>query len=142
MKNFKLFLILSAVAIFVAACSQTPSANNNANSVLKNSNSTSNTPANTANSQPVDEMAAVRKMYKEKCSTCHKDNGEGGEVSWEGKTFKVPSYKKEGVMKMTDEKMIKVIEDGDDEMPSFKKDLKPEEIANLVKFIRKEFQGK
>ena len=35
-----------------------------------------------------------------------------------------------------------MITNGEEEMPAFKDKMKPEEIAALVKFVRKEFQGK
>ena len=48
----------------------------------------------------------------------------------------------EKVVARDDKAYTRVIEEGDDEMPAFKKDLKPEEIAGLIKYIRKEIQGK
>jgi mono/diheme cytochrome c family protein len=36
----------------------------------------------------------------------------------------------------------KIIVTGEEEMPSFKDKLKPEEIRELVRFVRKVYQGK
>jgi mono/diheme cytochrome c family protein len=45
-------------------------------------------------------------------------------------------------MKRTDEQLTKMITNGEEQMPAFKDKLKPEEIAAMVKFVRKHFQGK
>ena len=76
------------------------------------------------------------------CLRCHKIKGEGGDVDIEGDKFKVPSFKNEKVAAGDDKKYTRVIEEGDDKMPAFKKKLSADEIAGLIKFIRKEFQGK
>lgn len=144
MKIFKLCLVLTCFALFAFACSQNTA---NTNRITSNQNGTivsyDSAPANTA--QPVatpDEMAAIKKIYSEKCVLCHKDNGEGGAVDIEGDKFNVPSLKDPKVAALDDKKYTRVIEEGDDKMPGFKKQLKPEEIAGLIKYIRKDFQGK
>lgn len=139
MKLFKLSLALCAVIIFALACEQNPA-------TTSNTASTNNAPANKAPANQAtpakDEFAGTRKIFADKCVQCHKENGEGGQVDIEGDKFKVPNFKDEKVKALDDKKYTRVIEEGDDKMPSFKKQLKPEEIADLVKFIRKEFQGK
>lgn len=60
----------------------------------------------------------------------------------DGKKFKVPSLREGHALHHTDDKFIVQIREGDEEMPAFKDKLKPEEIKDLVRFIRKEFQGK
>lgn len=149
MKFVKMSLILSAISLFIFACAQNNTTNDNGR-ITHNSNGTTvsydaATPASNVNNAvntPVDELASARKIYSEKCVACHKENGEGGQVTIEGKSFKVPSYKKPGAMSKSDKDFTKYITEGDDDMPSFKNDLKPEEIQNLVKLIRKDFQGK
>lgn len=143
MKFFKLGLVLTFLAVFVFACSQT--ATNTTTSTNKANTQNTNVPTNANANQtaPVnDELAAAKKIFGEKCINCHKENGEGGEVNIEGDKFKVPNFKAEKVAAADDKKYTRVIEEGDDKMPSFKSKLKPEEIAGLIKFIRKEFQGK
>ena len=54
----------------------------------------------------------------------------------------MPSLKDEHAVKRTDERMVRLINRGDGPMPPFEGKLKPEEINELVKFVRKEFQGK
>jgi len=63
-------------------------------------------------------------------------------VKVEGKQIRVPSLKRDHALKHTDEQLVETITKGEEDMPSFKDKLKPEEIAELVKFVRKEFQGK
>lgn len=148
MKLFKLGLLLTALALFIVACAQNAT-NSNTISVNKNGTSVSygqenaNSNANANQTAPAnDELASAKKIFTEKCVLCHKDNGEGGEVNIEGDKFKVPSFKNEKVAALDDKKYTRVIEEGDDKMPAFKSKLKPEEIAGLIKYIRKEFQGK
>lgn len=148
MKIFKLGLVSTCFALFIFACSQN-TANTNSNRITSNQNGTivsyDTAPPNTNTAQTAttpDEMASIKKIYTEKCVLCHKENGEGGEVNIEGDKFKVPSFKNEKVAALDDKKYTRVIEEGDDKMPAFKKHLKPEEIAGLIKYIRKDFQGK
>lgn len=144
MKIFKLGLVLSCLAIFVFACTQnTANLNTSTNKTTATTNVNGTTPANSNQSAPVtDELAAVKKIFSDKCVQCHKDNGEGGSVDIEGDKFKVPNLKDPKVAALDDKKYTRVIEEGDDKMPSFKKQLTPEQIADLIKYIRKEFQGK
>ena len=90
----------------------------------------------------MDELAASRANYQKNCEGCHTETGEGGTVKVENKQIKVPSLKSDHAMKRTDEQLTKMITNGEEEMPSFKDKLKPEEIAAMVKFVRKHFQGK
>ena len=143
MKFFKLSLTLTALAIFAFACGQNATSNSNAIVVNSNGTSVSYNQANADQPAPVnDEMAASKKIFNEKCAKCHKETGEGGEVDSDFGKFKVPNLKAEKIAALDDKKYTRVIEEGDDEMPGFKKELKPEEIAGLIKYIRKEIQGK
>ena len=151
MKYFKLGLVLTCFALFVFACSQnsTTSTPNNNKTITQNVNGTTvsydpaNSNSNANKTAPAnDELAGAKKIFSEKCVLCHKENGEGGDVDIEGDKFKVPSFKNEKVAAADDKKYTRVIEEGDDKMPSFKKKLTPDEIAGMIKFIRKEFQGK
>lgn len=144
MKFFKLSLVLLSLAIFAIACSQSAT---NSNTISVNNNGTSanytQAPTNANQTAPVnDEMATAKKIFGEKCVKCHKETGLGGEANIDGEKFKVPSLNYEKVVARDDKAYTRVIEEGDDEMPAFKKDLKPEEIAGLIKYIRKEIQGK
>jgi mono/diheme cytochrome c family protein len=112
-------------------------------------NTNTTTPTNSAPAPPVaaatstpDQFAATRGNYSKHCAACHQDNGSGGTVKVEEKRLKVPTLREGHALKDKDEEFVKQISAGGDGMPPFKDKLKPEEITDLVKFIRKEFQGK
>lgn len=102
-----------------------------------------------ANNSPVtpastpDEFAAVREIFVKDCQVCHGDKGEGGPVKLEdGTRLKVPSLRQGHALRHTDADFVKQIEKGGDGMPAFKEKHKPDQINGLVRFIRREFQGK
>jgi mono/diheme cytochrome c family protein len=146
MKFLKISLILSAFSVFVFACGQNASTTNTANPTA-NQTATANTAPNsapTAAATTADEFASVREIYKESCVGCHKGDGSGGEkVLDNGDRIRVPSYKSPGAMNASDDKLYDYIANGEEgEMPAFKGKLTEEQMRTLVKFIRKEFQGK
>ena len=148
MKFFKIGLILTALMLFIFACTQAPT-NTNSTRITQNVNGTTVSydpaPTNTNANQTApatDELASFKKIYTEKCVLCHKETGEGGEANIEGDKFKVPNFKSDKVIKADDKDFTDTITNGDEKMPAFGKKLKPEEIAGLVKYIRKDFQGK
>jgi mono/diheme cytochrome c family protein len=147
MKFFKLGLVFSCLALFAFACSQNATNTANSNTAANGTNTANNTiivtNTNTNAAPPVDAaIASGKKIFSEKCVLCHKENGEGGQVDIEGDKFKVPSFKDPKIAALDDKKYTRVIEEGDDKMPSFKNKLKPEEIAAVIKYIRQDFQGK
>jgi mono/diheme cytochrome c family protein len=87
-----------------------------------------------------DEFAAIRTVFKDNCSKCHGETGSGGRVQIEGREIKVPNLTGEHARKPTDQRLAAKITDGDDDMPAFKDKLSAEQIQELVRFIRKEFQ--
>ncbi|HEY8226217.1 MAG TPA: cytochrome c [Pyrinomonadaceae bacterium] len=104
--------------------------------------STSSPRPTTASSPTPDELASARANFQKHCQACHGETGEGGLVTVEGKRLKVPSFKAPHALKDPDEDFIEQINKGGEGMPSFKDKLKPEEMTDLVKLIRKQFQGK
>ena len=104
--------------------------------------STSSPGPTTASSPTPDELASARANFQKYCQACHGETGEGGLVTVEGKRLKVPSFKAPHALKDPDEDFIEQINKGGEGMPSFKDKLKPEEMTDLVKLIRKQFQGK
>lgn len=142
MKFLKLGLILLAVAIFAFACSQSNTPNNSvntANNSIAAVNANQPQPAAT-----VDELAAARKHYSEICIKCHKEGGLGGASEIDGKKIKAPNFTSERMIKDDDADWIKSIQNGipDEGMPAFKEKLSDQEIKDLVKMIRKDFQKK
>ena len=132
MKLIALALTCVALSMIVTACTETA------------------TPTNTSTTRPAapsptatpDELAAARANYAKNCEACHGPTGEGGLVKVDNKQIKVPSLKAEHAKKHTDEHIAKMITNGEEAMPAFKDKMTPEEIGALVKFVRKEYQGK
>ena len=126
-------VLCTAVAMIVVACGDATRTTNSPASSAAKSPAASPTP---------DQFAAVRASYAKNCLGCHGETGEGGTKKIEGKTLKVPSFKAPHSLKDSDEDFTKQIHEGGEGMPAFKDKLSAAEIADFVKFIRKEFQGK
>ncbi|MGI8469500.1 MAG: c-type cytochrome [Pyrinomonadaceae bacterium] len=149
MKIFKFGLILTLLALFIFACSQNATTGNNSNAaatnetvIVSNSSAVSNNPAN--NQPATDELASATKIYSETCVKCHKEDGKGGESIVDGKKIKAPDFTSEHHKNDKDSDWIDTIENGakEDGMPAFKGKISDDDIKNLVKYIRKNFQGK
>lgn len=140
MNFLKISLILSAFALFVFACD---AANKPDNTASNDAKTVEKTNARTSPSA-MDEIASGRSVYMETCVRCHKENGSGGKQTIDGTTINAENFTGEKMKSMSDEKYYKYIENGipDEGMPAFKDKLTDEQIKNVVKFIRKEFQGK
>ena len=126
--------IFSAIGLFALGCNTTIQTSNN-------SQPTASPAASRAAATP-DELASARINFQKNCATCHGERADGGMKEVEGKRFKVPSLREGHALTHTDDKFIRQINEGEEEMPAFKDKLTPPEIQDLVKFIRKEFQGK
>lgn len=143
MRFLKTALIISALLVFIAACADTasnnPATSNSANSAANNSAAEAAKPSAT-----IDELAAARKVYSERCVKCHKQDGSGGAVDIDGIKIEAEDLRSEKMKKMDDAKYIKYITDGikSEGMPAFKDILSEAEIRDVVKFIRAEFQSK
>ena len=134
MKLLATVLACVALSMVIIACTENASPTNNARPTAAAS------PANAASS--VDEFATARANYQKNCEGCHGETGEGGLVKVENKRIKVPSLKADHALKHTDEQITKMITNGEEEMPSFKDKMSAAEISDLVKYVRKHFQGK
>lgn len=141
MKNLKIFIVLFSAAIFIFACSQNSQSVNN--TAAENAKTNSNS-APIVTAQATDELASARKIYAEQCVACHKENGTGGVSDIEGKRIKAPNFTSERMKKEPDSEYVEIIEHGaiEDGMPAYKGKISDDDIKNLVKFIRREFQGK
>ncbi len=130
MKRLSLVLIPFAF-LLMAACQTDKTA-----STLKPNHSSP------AVSSTPDQFAAVRVTYEKNCKLCHGPNGEGGPVKLDdGTKLKVPSLREGHALKHPDSDFIKQITKGGDGMPAFGEKLRPDEINDLIRFIRHEFQG-
>lgn len=136
MKLILLALTCVTLALVVMACTETATPTNTA---------TPRSAASTPSPSPtpsVDEFANARANYAKNCEACHGPNAEGGVVKLDNKQIKVPSLKAAHAIKHTDEQMVDFITNGHEAMPAFKDKLRPEEVTELVRFVRKTYQGK
>ena len=136
MNRISLALACVTLALFATACTETATPTNTSTP------RTAASPAAAAPSASVDQFATARANYAKNCEACHGPTGVGGLVKVENKQIKVASLKSDHALKHTDEQLAKVITAGEEAMPGFKDKLSQAEIADLVQFIRKEFQGK
>ena len=131
--RYAIALVAAAGFLFVAACKNEPT--NTAVNTSPNSNRA------TSQSTP-DQFAAVKTIYGKDCKECHGQNGEGGPVKLQdGTKLKVPTLREGHALRHTDAEFLKQINKGGDGMPAFADKLKPEEVNEWIKFIRREFQG-
>ena len=145
MRQLKLFVLAAAAALFAAACATnttTNTATGPGSTVTVNANSAP--AASPAAAGSPDELAAARATFNTTCAKCHKENGEGGvrELD-EGTKITVPSFREAHSIEHTDADFVRKITNGDKEegMPAFKGRLTPEQINELVRYIRREFQS-
>jgi mono/diheme cytochrome c family protein len=137
MKLFKLAFVSAFLTLFALACGNT----NTSNTGTQPTPGVSPAPTKAAPSPTPDQLAAARATYADKCSVCHQENGEGGMVKIEDKRLKVPALTKGHALNHTEAELAKQISNGGEGMPAFKDKLKPEEINDLVRFIRTQFQA-
>jgi mono/diheme cytochrome c family protein len=142
MKLIKLALTCAALTVFAISCT-TETTNTNQASNANTRPQTAASPAATAQASPTpaDEFAQTRVVYAEMCTVCHGPKGDGGTVKIQDKQLKVPSLKEGHALNHNEAQLAKQISQGGDGMPAFKDRLKPEVINDLVRLIRKEFQG-
>ena len=135
MKLILLALSCVAFALIVTACTET--------ATPTNSSTPRSAPAAVASpSASVDAVVTARTNYAKNCEGCHGPNGEGGTVKIDNKQLKVPSLHADHAKKHTDAEITDFITNGHEEMPAFKDKLRPEEVTELVRFVRTTFQGK
>src|ERR1051325_2544002 len=131
-KGQLLVLTTLVVSVLTAGCGN--SQRGPGRSVNSSSASSQSTP---------DQFVAARGLYEKDCKSCHGPNGEGGPVKLDdGTKLKVPTFREGHALRHPDSDFVKQITKGGDGMPAFGEKLKTEEINDLVKFIRHEFQGK
>ena len=123
-------LIIIVCALAMCACSNQP--------VTTTNTETKASPAATATP---DAFANVRGIFVKDCQNCHGVDGVGGPVKLEdGKTLKVPSFRAGHALRHADSDFRRQIMEGGDGMPAFKDKLSPEQIDELIRMVRQEFQ--
>lgn len=136
----KFIITLTLTVFLTGACAETKTTNTN---VASNTIVIASANANTQPTAAPDEFAEARRNYSVSCAACHGANGAGGEGLYQGKKVAVPSYQSKGAMNASDETLYRHIVKGEeDKMPAFEQFLTEQEMRDLVKFIRKEFQKK
>ncbi|MGB7281098.1 MAG: cytochrome c [Candidatus Acidiferrum sp.] len=73
-------------------------------------------------------------LFKTKCAVCHGAEGKGD--TGIGRADKIRDLGSPEVQKQTDEELAGIIGNGRGKMPAYGKSLKPEQIKDLVAFIR------
>jgi mono/diheme cytochrome c family protein len=136
MKRISLVLTCAALALVGIACTETATPTNTS------APTTTASPAAAASPASTDEFARARTNFTKNCEACHGPAGEGGTVTIEGKRLRVPSLKAAHAVKHTDDELLKIVTNGEEEMPAFGEKISAEEITELVRFVRKNFQGK
>lgn len=103
------------------------------------------TPSNTAKAGTAatpDQFANARTLYIKDCQNCHGAKGEGGPVTTQdGTKLKVPSLREGHALRHADSEFLKQITKGGDGMPAFENKLTPDQMNELIRFIRHEYQG-
>jgi mono/diheme cytochrome c family protein len=135
MNSAKFAAIILVIGCFATAC-------NSSGTLTTDQTQPSAAPATAAATTTPDPFAKAYLNFQKNCQECHGEKGQGGTVEIKDRKLKVPSLRDGHALKHTDEKFVKQISEGDDEMPAFKDKLSAEEINELVRFIRKELQGK
>ena len=73
-------------------------------------------------------------LYKTKCAACHGADGKGETAT--GKTNKIRDLGSAEVQAESDADLTTIINTGKGKMPAYGKSLKPEQVKDLVAYIR------
>ncbi len=73
-------------------------------------------------------------LYKSRCAMCHSADGSGKTPM--GEKMGVKDLKADAVQKQTDAQLTQTIAKGKGKMPAYGEKMKPEEIKQLVAYIR------
>jgi mono/diheme cytochrome c family protein len=91
---------------------------------------------NPMKSHEEEAIAAGKKIFATNCATCHGDKGKGDGVAAAGLTPKPANFLHPEIVKETDGALFWKITNGKAPMPSWEKQLKPEQRWDLVCYIR------
>jgi len=83
---------------------------------------------------PVSGQTPGESLYKTKCAVCHGPDGKGETAV--GKANKLRDLGSTDVQKQSDDELSDIITSGKGKMPAYGKSLKPEQIKELVAYIR------
>jgi mono/diheme cytochrome c family protein len=85
-----------------------------------------------------DSKSYEASLFRQNCAVCHGQEANGKEI--DGKI--IPSLRYGDAEKKTEEEIYLQIKEGKLPMPAFKNQLTDEEIRKMVKFVRRDLQGK
>lgn len=77
---------------------------------------------------------ATETLFKAKCAVCHGPDGKGETTV--GKANKLRDLASPDVQKQSDADLAGIITSGKNKMPAYGKSLKPEQIKDLVAYVR------
>ena len=80
------------------------------------------------------KASSGQSVFKDKCALCHGVDGRGNTPL--GKQLQAADLRSKKVQNLSDEKLQKIIHDGQANMPPFADQLSAEEINHLVRFVR------
>jgi cytochrome c6 len=83
---------------------------------------------------PVKAQTGGEALYKAKCAVCHGADGQGETSA--GKANKIRDLGSADVQKQSDDELAGIITNGKGKMPAYGKSLKPEQIKDLVAYLR------
>jgi cytochrome c6 len=83
---------------------------------------------------PAKAQTGGEALYKAKCAACHGADGKGETAV--GKTNKIRDLGSADVQAQSDDVLAGIIGSGKGKMPAYGKSLKPEQIKDLVAYIR------
>jgi cytochrome c6 len=83
---------------------------------------------------PAQAQTGGEALYKAKCAACHGADGKGETTV--GKANKIRDLGSADVQKQSDDELAGIIGNGKAKMPAYGKSLKPEQIKDLVAYIR------
>ncbi len=85
-----------------------------------------------------DSKSYEASLFRQNCAICHGQEANGKET--DGKL--IPSLRYGEAATLSDEQIYLQIKEGKLPMPAFKNQLTEEEIQKMVKFVRRDLQGK
>ena len=83
---------------------------------------------------PVSGQTPGESLFKTKCAVCHGPDGKGETAA--GKANKLRDLGSTEVQKQSDDDLSGIVTGGKGKMPAYGKSLKPEQIKELVAYIR------
>lgn len=126
-------LLIALIAVVVTSCSNQTRPGSTTRPSANNGSTAAATP---------DPFAATRGVFAKECQSCHGLDGKGGPVKLEdGTRLRVPSFREGHALRHPDSDFRKQILEGGDGMPAFKTKLSSQQVDDMIKFIRQEFEG-